>query len=44
MFDKMPINARGNAMYLELEQVAEDSKFFVFEIQAYGYHEKNNFN
>jgi hypothetical protein len=42
-FNKMPPNARGNSMYLEFEQTADDSKFFIFNINAYGYHERNAF-
>ena len=44
MFDKMPIKAKGNALYLEVLQTADDRKFFMFEIQAYGFHDKHAFN
>jgi hypothetical protein len=31
-------NAAGNAVYIEIEQTADDPTFFVYALQLYGYH------
>jgi hypothetical protein len=40
-FNNMPPTAKGNVMYLELDQTADDKDFFIYEIMAYGVHERN---
>lgn len=42
-FYKMPYNARGNTLALEIEQTAIDDTFAIYEIETYGFHEGNNF-
>lgn len=40
---KLPPNARGNSMAIEIEQIADDAQFFVYEFEIHGFHERNLF-
>lgn len=42
-FYKMPQNAKGNTMAIEIEQTAIDSVYAITEIEIYGQHEGNLF-